>query len=136
MIVPVLSDRIPKHDKCLAVALRYEDPKSTGQRLWLGYSAVNETRNIGLEKGATLANLIDALPDGEQNRCHTPPYGLSFMLGDRMVWWLSVCWGCNNVASGDGLKYRKTFNGESEPAVRLLDDFNLIFNAKIDPADA
>ena len=48
-----------------------------------------------------IAALWRRLPPGEQARCHTPPFGLRFRTGERVVCQASLCWECNN-SSGNG----------------------------------
>ena len=44
-----------------------------------------------------IAELWRALPPGHQSRCHTPPYGVRFRSGERVVCEASICWDCDNI---------------------------------------
>jgi hypothetical protein len=44
-----------------------------------------------------IAEIWRALPEGEQMRCHCPPFGLRFFSADRLICEASICWKCNNI---------------------------------------
>ena len=49
-----------------------------------------------------IAALWRDLPPGEEARCHTPPFGLRFYFGRRLVCEASICWQCNNIFGNAG----------------------------------
>lgn len=72
-------------------------------------------------KAEEIAELFRALPKGDQARCHTPPFGLRFRRGRKVVTEASICWECDNifgtVGKGD-LHYE--FDAGAEPSKKLL----------------
>jgi hypothetical protein len=68
-----------------------------------------------------IAALWRSLPSGSQARCHLPPLGLRFFLGEKLVAEASVCWECNNVYGGtwEG-SFGFEFDGEAAPSRELL----------------
>ena len=49
------------------------------------------------ETAQKIAYLWRQLPPGEQMRCHYPPFGLRFYMGNKLVVQGSICWECNNI---------------------------------------
>jgi hypothetical protein len=52
---------------------------------------------IKKETAQKIAYLWRQLPPGEQMRCHYPPFGLRFYMGNKLLVQGSVCWECNNI---------------------------------------
>lgn len=52
---------------------------------------------VGGGEAQRIADLWRPLPPGDQGRCHTPPYGIGFLLDDVAVAEASLCWECNNA---------------------------------------
>ena len=71
-----------------------------------------------------IAGLYRQLEPDMQYRCHLPPYGFKFHLVNSNVVIASLCWRCNNAAVWISSSLHKTtgftFNGESQPALELL----------------
>jgi hypothetical protein len=68
-----------------------------------------------------IAELWRCLPQGNQARCHTPPFGLRFYSGEQVICQASVCWECNNIFgdfSGKPLHYE--FDAEATPSKQLF----------------
>ena len=67
--------------------------------------AANSDRNTGTassfpiagDDAIKIADLFRNLPDGDERRCHTPPFSLRFLASGVEVGTASVCWKCNNV---------------------------------------
>jgi len=60
------------------------------------------------ETAQKIAYLWRQLPPGEQMRCHYPPFGLRFYMGNKLVVQGSICWECNNIfaqENGENLIY-------------------------------
>jgi hypothetical protein len=49
----------------------------------------------------SIADLWRALPHGEQDRCHAPPFGIRFHFVNQATLHVSICWQCNNVFGFD-----------------------------------
>lgn len=63
---------------------------------------------IKKETAQKIAYLWRQLPPGEQMRCHYPPFGLRFYMGNKLLVQGSVCWECNNIfvqENGENLIY-------------------------------
>jgi hypothetical protein len=68
-----------------------------------------------------IAEMSRALPEGEQSRCHTPPFGLRFFAGDKLVCEASICWKCNNIFGHAGTeKLAFLFDGSAVQSRELL----------------
>ena len=68
-----------------------------------------------------IAELWRALPSGEQARCHTPPYGLRFCAGERIVCNASICWECNNIfGEAEGQQLHFEFEAGHPTSAALL----------------
>jgi hypothetical protein len=69
----------------------------------------------------TIAALWRSLPPGAQARCHIPPFGLRFFVGEKLVAEASLCWECNNVygETWEG-SFAFEFDGKAAPSLELL----------------
>lgn len=68
-----------------------------------------------------IAVLWRSVPAGSQARCHTPPFGLRFFLGEKLVAEASLCWMCNNVFGGTSEgSFWFEFDGEAPASLELL----------------
>ena len=73
------------------------------------------------EDAQRIATLWRALPAGEEARCHTPPYGLRFWRGGRLLAEASLCWECDNARGYAGAEtIAFAFNSRSAVAQSLL----------------
>lgn len=73
------------------------------------------------ETAQQIAHLWRQLPPDEQMRCHVPPFGLRFYMGNKLLVQGSICWGCNNIfveENGEDLVYE--FDGLHPNSQRLL----------------
>lgn len=73
------------------------------------------------ETAQQIARLWRQLPPDEQMRCHVPPFGLRFYMGNKLLVQGSVCWSCNNIyveENGEGLAYE--FDGQHPHSQQLL----------------
>jgi hypothetical protein len=71
-----------------------------------------------------LAELWQQLPKGEQARCHTPPYGLRFFRGKKLLCEASICWACNNIHGHRGNRpFFREFDAKDATSEKL---FNLV----------
>jgi len=61
-----------------------------------GSHGVGWTRMLEADERAQLRALLDALPHGQQARCHNPVFGIRFGTPPR-VKNVSVCFRCNNI---------------------------------------
>jgi hypothetical protein len=105
---------------CLAV-----DDIDTLRVLRLGGSSTSVLRSAACTgaQAHRIAELWNALPDAETARCHSPGFALQAVVEGAPVFTANICWRCNNV-SIDGAAAAdswRTFDGESEPAARLLE---------------
>ncbi|QOV91912.1 hypothetical protein [Humisphaera borealis] len=76
------------------------DITTTAARMF-GQTPAKRVRATGAQ-AQRLGDLFRALPPGEQARCHIPPFGLLFRLGETVVAAVSICWQCNNVHGHGG----------------------------------
>lgn len=87
------------------------------------YMRAKDTPHVRV-KGETaqqIAHLWRQLPPDEQMRCHIPPFGLRFYVGNKLLVQGSVCWDCNNIwveENGEDLVY--TFDGGHKSSRQLL----------------
>ena len=73
-------------------------------------------------EASALSDLWRELPQGEQMRCHIPPYGLRFYKGGQMIVEASICWQCNNIwARSDDVDSVYTFDSSARISRRLLE---------------
>lgn len=83
-----------------------------------------EAPHVRCVKGETaqqIAHLWRQLPLDEQMRCHNPPFGLRFYLGNKLLVQGSICWDCNNISveeNGEELVY--TFDGGHKHSQKLF----------------
>jgi hypothetical protein len=60
------------------------------------------------ETAQQIAHLWRQLPPAKEKRCHQPPFGLRFYVGNKLLVQGSVCWECNNIyaeENGENLVY-------------------------------
>ena len=77
-------------------------------------------RVIG-ETAQQIAHLWRQLPPDQQMRCHIPPFGLRFYVGNKLLVQGSICWECNNIwveENGEDLVY--TFDGGHQYSRQLF----------------
>ncbi|HLO86169.1 MAG TPA: hypothetical protein VK203_14330 [Nostocaceae cyanobacterium] len=73
------------------------------------------------ETAQQIARLWRQLPPDEQMRCHIPPFGLRFYIGNKLLVQGSVCWQCNNIyveENGEDLVYE--FDAQHPHSQQLL----------------
>jgi hypothetical protein len=110
---------LPVIDAIEVVSLRGLNPNHVDE-----YMAVaNEARRIRIAGAGAqrIAELWRTLPEGEQARCHLPPFGLKFYAEGILVCQASICWRCNNIfgeTGGDRLFF--AFEGSAAPSRELL----------------
>jgi hypothetical protein len=78
-----------------------------GAESFYGFSGygVGWTRILEADERAQLRALLNALPAGEQARCHNPVFGIRFGTAPR-VKNVTVCFACNNIfADGQMLEF-------------------------------
>jgi hypothetical protein len=86
---------LPRIDAVEVVSLRGLYPNRVSEYM----AAAKEARRVRLAgaEAERIAQMWRALPEGEQMRCHVPPFGLRFFAGSELVCEASVCWRCNNI---------------------------------------
>jgi len=91
-------DSLPEIDAVEVVDLEEVEPFSGDEYM----SAATSAPSVRVSGNAaqTIAELWRRLPAGFQARCHDPPFGLRFFLGQELVAEASLCWECNNVLGG------------------------------------
>lgn len=68
-----------------------------------------------------IVRLFCSLPEGEQARCHIPPFGYRFFAGKQLVLEASVCWECNNIyGRRDGKPLHFAFDAKASISRELL----------------
>lgn len=73
------------------------------------------------EAAQRIADLWRRLPASEVARCHTPPFGLRFLVGNEVICQASICWRCDNIYGDVGGKTMScAFDGEAEVSRSLL----------------
>jgi len=87
------------------------------------------------ETAQQIAHLWRQLPPSEQMRCHNPPFGLRFYMGDKLLVQGSICWGCNNIyVEENGEKSVYKFDGQhtySQQLLALLEPFAVYYYQKM-----
>lgn len=94
-----------------------DPPRVTGYMSAAGATSVL----IGGMAATQIADLWRRLPPGDTARCHTPPFGLRFLVGGEVICQGSICWQCNNIygdAGGEPFFYE--FDAEGEVSRSLL----------------
>ena len=86
---------LPSVTSVVVVDLRRIDANRVSQHIQNAAAAPSITLNG--DYAQRIAELWRALPPGNQSRCHTPPFGLRFRLGERVVCEASLCWECDNI---------------------------------------
>jgi len=86
-------------------------------------AAAKDARRVRITgtEAQRIAELWRTLPEGEEMRCHIPPFGLRFFAGDDLVCEASICWRCNNIfgqAGADEVFFE--FDGSLAPSRALL----------------
>jgi hypothetical protein len=83
-------------------------------------AVVREVVLIG-EDADRIASLWRALRPAEEARCHTPQFGVRFLLDGEAMAEASLCWECNNAYGYAGTKeLHFTFDASAPAAVLLL----------------
>jgi hypothetical protein len=68
-----------------------------------------------------IAQLWRELPPGETARCHSPPFGLRFILEGQVICEGSICWECNNIYGNfEGEVFFYQFDAEAAESKALL----------------
>lgn len=86
---------LPPVTSVVVVDLRRIDANRVSQHMQNAAAAPSITLNG--DHAQRIAELWRALPPGIQSRCHTPPFGLRFRSGERVVCEASLCWECDNI---------------------------------------
>lgn len=97
---------LPLIDSVDIVSLRNVDANRVDE--YMNNAAGAATVNVDGGQAQRIAALWRSLPPGSQSRCHTPPYGLRFRSGERVVCEASLCWECDNLfgeAEGQAIHY-------------------------------
>lgn len=117
--------QLPEIDQVEVLTLGFEfGEESTLSRLstgWDGFPIHLATIVVDPRVVTAIADLWRTLPTDEQARCHIPAYGVRFFADNIMILQASICWECNNIwmlIGEERTSYH--FNGQSEPAQRLL----------------
>ena len=77
---------------------------------------------------AAVARLWRQLPKGEQSRCHIPPFGLRFLLDDKVYCQASICWKCDNIFGEiDGQPFAYDFDSQHAVSQSLLSEVKAAF---------
>ena len=72
---------------------------------------------------ATLIELWNELPHGEQMRCHNPGFAIQVFHEGQPTFTAAVCWSCNNISMSGHLASLdwRNFDGSSQVARCLLE---------------
>ena len=104
---------------------RVESPNRVSQYMSVAGDAPAFRREGEEAKG--LADLWRRLPPGDQSRCHTPPFGLRFFQGERLVQEASICWGCDNIfGEAEGTMLHFGFDSRTDIAQKLLAEIRAV----------
>ena len=109
---------LPSVTSVVVVDLRCIDANRVSQHMQNAAGAPSITLNG--DYAQRIAELWRALPPGSQSRCHTPPFGLRFRSGERVVCEASLCWECDNIF---GQSEKRDIHNEvdsSQPTSRAL----------------
>jgi hypothetical protein len=69
---------------------------------------------------AALWRELPSLPEGQQGRCHVPPFGIRFFTRSGVAVQGTICWKCNNIYGDElGRDIFYIFDGQ-HPQSRLL----------------
>jgi len=112
-------DSLPEIDAVEVVDLEDVEPLSPSG--YMSAAAAAPFVRVTGNAAKTIAALWRSLPAGSQARCHIPPFGLRFFLGEKLVAEASLCWECNNVFGGtwEGT-FGFEFDGEAPASRELL----------------
>jgi hypothetical protein len=110
---------LPAVDAVEVVNLRGVDPNRVDEFM----AAAKDAKYVRLvgDKAQRIAAAWRNLPEGEQARCHIPPFGLRFYAGRELILEASICWQCNNIAGkagAEGVFFE--FDGEHAQSRELL----------------
>lgn len=94
-LATITPSSLPGIDAVEVVSLRGLNPNRVSEYMAVAKDA-RWVRLVGSE-AKRIAEMWRALPDGEQARCHVPPFGLRFFAGSKLVCEASICWQCNNI---------------------------------------
>jgi hypothetical protein len=111
-------NQLPAIDIVEIVDLKGLQPNCVSQYMQIAQDALHVS--VEGETAQQIAQLWRKLPPDEPMRCHTPPFGLRFYGGNRLLVQGSVCWRCNNIfveENGEDLGY--SFDGQHEDAQQL-----------------
>ncbi|MDP3238062.1 MAG: hypothetical protein Q8N26_35045 [Myxococcales bacterium] len=113
------ADSLPEIDAVEVVDLEEVEPLTGSD--YMSAATLAPTVRVSGSAAKTIAALWRSLPAGSQARCHDPPFGLRFFLGDKLVAEASLCWMCNNVVGGtwEGTFWFE-FDGEAPGSLELL----------------
>lgn len=112
------------------VDLRAVNPNRVDQ--YMTAAADVPTFHCNDQTSQLVASLWRKLPPGESVRCHTPPIGLRFYDGDRMIVEASICWQCENIfgfANGEPFDY--LFDPKSLEATELFDTLRSVVGSNV-----
>lgn len=73
------------------------------------------------ETAQQIAHLWRQLPPSKEKRCHAPPFGLRFYVGNKLLVQGSVCWECDNIfVEENGKELRYGFNAQHPYSQQLF----------------
>lgn len=112
-------DSLPEIDTVEVVDLEDVEPLSPSG--YMSAAAAAPSVRVTGNAAQAIAALWRSLPAGSQARCHVPPFGLRFFLGEKLVAEASLSWACHNVFGGtwEG-SFWFEFDGEAPASVELL----------------
>ena len=76
---------------------------------------------VANELAQQIASLWRGLPQGEQERCHIPPFGLRFYRNGELKLQASICWRCDNIfGDAESNSFWCAFDAQHEISQKLL----------------
>lgn len=110
---------LPSIDAVQIVDIRNINPSDVSQYMQVADDA--QTVHCDDKSAQEIANTWRELTPGESSRCHIPPIGSRFLVGETAFLQASVCWECDNIFGiQEGHSVFYAFDSESIPAKRLF----------------
>lgn len=110
----------------LALGGHIDEPrKYSGNMLVLSqHSSFEVIKQVScsIDQGKEVLRLFELLPDDELYRCYIPGFAIQLRSKSEAVFTAALCWRCNNgvIIGSIALINELTFDGDSEPALKLL----------------
>ena len=121
--------QLPEIDAVDVVNLKGVDANRAGEEMRNAVDAPYV--QVANEAAQQISNLWRELPEGEQARCHIPPFGLRFYRNGELQIQASLCWECNNIfgdAKGNNFWY--AFDAQHETSQNLFTLCKQIFDSR------